>query len=59
MPDQYGRVTKLLEQMALPEKWHVVEPVPGDLRDRIWIQNEEKGIGAYFWQTPMTSMTSG
>ena len=46
MPDQYGRVTKLLKTMKLPQKWHVVEPLPGDLRDRIWIQNAAKGLDA-------------
>jgi hypothetical protein len=48
MPDQYGDVTKQLEKMGLAKQWHVVEPVPGDLRNVIWIQNTEEGLDAYF-----------
>ena len=48
MPDQYGDVTKQLEKMGLANQWHVVEPVPGDLRSTIWIQNTEKGLDVRF-----------
>ena len=55
MPDQYGDVTKQLEKMGLAKQWHVVEPVPGDLRDTIWIQNTEERLDAYFELSPSQS----
>jgi hypothetical protein len=55
MPDQYGDVTKQLEKMGIAKRWHVVEPVPGDLRDIIWIQNTEEGLDAYFELLPAQS----
>jgi hypothetical protein len=55
MPDQYGRVTSLLDTMGLPEEWHVVEPVPGDLRNIVWIQNAVKGLDGYFEFSPADS----
>ena len=51
MPDQYGDVTKQLEKIGLAQ-WHVVEPVPGDIRNIIWIQNTEEGLDAYFELSP-------
>jgi len=55
MPDQYGDVTKQLEKMGLAKQWHVVEPVPGDLRNGIWIQNKEEGLDARFALSPAES----
>ncbi len=55
MPDQYSDVTRQLEKTGLANKWHVVEPVPGDLRDIIWIQNTEEGLDAYFELSPAQS----
>jgi hypothetical protein len=59
MPDQYSDVTKQLEKMGLAKQWHVVEPVPGDLRDIIWIQNAEEGLDAYFSLSPRESDNLG
>jgi hypothetical protein len=55
MPDQYGDVTKQLEKMGLAKQWHVVEPVPGDLRDIIWIQNSKEGLDSRFDLSPAES----
>ncbi len=37
--------------MGLAE-WHVVEPVRGDLRGNVWIQNTEKQLDAYVQLSP-------
>ena len=44
--DQYDLVTALLAKMEQVE-WHVVEPVRGDLRNSVWIQNRTKKLNAY------------
>ena len=48
-------LTSLLDTMGLPEEWHVVEPVPGDLRNIVWIQNAVKGLDGYFEFSPADS----
>jgi hypothetical protein len=55
MPDQYGVVTRLLGVMGLAHKWHVVEPVPGDLLDRVWIQNTTEKLDGHLRLSPAAS----
>jgi hypothetical protein len=55
MPDQYNDVTKQLEEMGFGQQWHVVEPLPGDLRDIIWIQNTKEGLDAHYGLSPRES----
>lgn len=55
MPDQYDDVTKQLADMGFGKQWHVVEPVRGDLRSTIWIQNTEKGLDVRFELSPAES----
>jgi hypothetical protein len=40
MADQYEVVTRLLRANGLAD-WHVAEPVRGDVRDYVWIQNAD------------------
>lgn len=46
MADQYEVVTKLLQGNGLAD-WHVVEPVRGDVRDYVWIQNRDAKRDVY------------
>jgi hypothetical protein len=41
--------------MGLAHKWHVVEPVRGDLRDEVWIQNPEERVDGYVRLSPAKS----
>jgi hypothetical protein len=55
MPDQYGVVTRVLGAMGLAHKWHVVEPVPGDLHNTVWIQNATEKLDGYVLLSPAAS----
>ena len=52
MEDQRTKVEKLLAEMNLVNKWHLVEPVPGDLKGRVWLQNSAKSLDAYVDLSP-------
>jgi hypothetical protein len=48
MADQYDDITRLLGKMGLSPDWHVVEPVRGDLKSTIWIQNVKQRLDVRF-----------
>lgn len=52
MPDQHERVTRLLAKMGLAAKWHVLEPMPGGVRDMVLIQNPEERLHAVIEISP-------
>ena len=44
MADQRAEIIRLLELLGIAQEWHVVKPLPGEIRDRVLIQNEARQI---------------
>ena len=44
MLDQRAEVIRLLELLGVADVWHVVKPLPGEIRDQVLIQNEARHI---------------
>ena len=52
MLDQRAEVIRLLELLGIADVWHVVKPLPGDIRDQVLIQNEARRINI---EVPLSS----
>ena len=44
MADQRAEIIRLLELLGIAQEWHVVKPLPGEIRDQVLIQNEARQI---------------
>ena len=44
MADQCADIIRLLELLEIADVWHVVRPLPGDIRDKALIQNEANAV---------------
>jgi hypothetical protein len=44
MLDQRGEIIRLLELLGIADLWHVVRPLPGEVLDKVLIQNESRQI---------------
>ena len=44
MLDQRAEVICLLELLGIADLWHVVRPLPGQIRDQVLIQNEARDL---------------
>jgi hypothetical protein len=53
MPDQFTVVTRTLERLGVANRWHIVDPAPGGLRDNVWIQNIEQRLSGYVEVSPV------
>ena len=52
MHDQRAELIRLLELLGIAREWHVVRPLPGDIRDQVLIQNEARRINV---EVPLSS----
>lgn len=53
MPDQYTVVRRTLETLGIANRWRIVDPAPGGIRDRVWIQNTEQRLSGYVEVSPV------
>ena len=44
MLDQRAEIIRLLELLGIADLWHVVRPLPGEVLDKVLIQNESQHI---------------
>ena len=52
MADQRAEIIRLLELLGIADLWHVIRPLPGEVSDKVLIQNESRHIEAV---VPLTS----
>jgi hypothetical protein len=52
MLDQRAEVIRLLELLGIADVWHVIKPLPGEIRDQVLIQNEAWHINV---EVPLSS----
>ena len=52
MLDQRAEVIRLLELLGIAQDWHVLRPLPGDMREKVLIQNEARHINL---EVPLSS----
>ena len=44
MLDQRAEVIRILELLGIADVWHVVKPLPGEIREQVLIKNEDRCI---------------
>ena len=52
MPDQRAEIIRLLELLGIANVWHVVKPLPGEIRELVLIKNEDRRINV---EVPLSS----
>ena len=52
MLDQRAEVVRLLELLGIADMWHVIKPLPGEIREQVLIQNEARRINV---EVPLSS----